>query len=207
MITIHILCNFSRGSLKAEYEKNLAENEVGRLVPDLYEAKASVSTLVIMHFGSSRQRHKIKINCWSRNLLNFDFLGKGMGLVSPPHLMYDVSRKMFPVFPGWGRAFSSLLVTCYFLLVTRYFLLVTRYYLLVTRCFLLFTRYFLLVSRCFLLVARYFLFLTRYSLLYFSFVTTYSLLIIFYSLFLFINFYYLLVKLWRLSDAKNLNIS
>ena len=48
---------------------------------------------------------------------------------------------------------------------------------------------------------------TRYFLLLFSFVTTYSLLITFYLLFLFINFYYLLVKLWKLSEVKNFNIS
>ena len=170
MITIHILRNFSRGSLKAENEKNLAENEVGRLVPDLYEAKASVSTLVIMHFGSSRQRHKIKINCWSRNLLNFDFLGKGMGLVSPPHLVYYVSRKMFPVFPGWGRTFYSLLVTFYSLLVTTYLLLVAFYFLLVTFYSLVVTFYLLLVTFYLLLVTLYFTFpsspLTRYSLFF-----------------------------------------
>ena len=34
MITIHILRNFQEG--KAENENNLAQNEVGRLVPDLF---------------------------------------------------------------------------------------------------------------------------------------------------------------------------
>ena len=28
-------------------------------------------------------------------MLNFDFLEKGLGVVSPPHFMYDFSRKMF----------------------------------------------------------------------------------------------------------------
>ena len=28
-------------------------------------------------------------------MLNFDFLEKGLGLVSPPHVVYDFSRKMF----------------------------------------------------------------------------------------------------------------
>ena len=28
-------------------------------------------------------------------MLNFDFSGKGLGIVSPPHLEYDFSRKMF----------------------------------------------------------------------------------------------------------------
>ena len=26
---------------------------------------------------------------------NFDFLKKGLGVVSPPHFVYDISRKMF----------------------------------------------------------------------------------------------------------------
>ena len=32
---------------------------------------------------------------WSRDTLNFDFSEKGLGLVSPPHFVYDLSRKMF----------------------------------------------------------------------------------------------------------------
>ena len=28
-------------------------------------------------------------------MLNFDFLEKGLGLVSPPHVVYDISRKIF----------------------------------------------------------------------------------------------------------------
>ena len=28
-------------------------------------------------------------------MLNFDFLEKGMGIVCPPHFVYDFSRKMF----------------------------------------------------------------------------------------------------------------
>ena len=30
-------------------------------------------------------------------MLNFDFLEKGLGIVSPPHFMRDISRKMFPM--------------------------------------------------------------------------------------------------------------
>ena len=30
-----------------------------------------------------------------RDMLNFDFLEKGLGIVSPPHFVYDFSRKMF----------------------------------------------------------------------------------------------------------------
>ena len=28
-------------------------------------------------------------------MLNFDFLGKGLGIVSPAHFVYDISTKMF----------------------------------------------------------------------------------------------------------------
>ena len=28
-------------------------------------------------------------------MLNFDFLEKGLGIVSPPHFVYDFSTKMF----------------------------------------------------------------------------------------------------------------
>ena len=34
----------------------------------------------------------------SRDMLNLDFLEKGLGIVSPPHFMYDFSRKMFSIF-------------------------------------------------------------------------------------------------------------
>ena len=32
---------------------------------------------------------------WSRDMLNFNFSEKGLGLVSPPHFVYGFSRKMF----------------------------------------------------------------------------------------------------------------
>ena len=31
----------------------------------------------------------------SRDILSFDFLGKSLGIVSPPHFMYDFSTKFF----------------------------------------------------------------------------------------------------------------
>ena len=68
-----------------------AKNEAERLVPDLslllkkvlYEVKASVySTLILIYFGRPRLEHTVK-----RNL--------GLGLASPPHFVYDFSKKMF----------------------------------------------------------------------------------------------------------------
>ena len=34
---------------------------------------------------------------------NFDFLEKGLGMVSPPHFVYDFSRKMFPMLSSIKR--------------------------------------------------------------------------------------------------------
>ena len=37
------------------------------------------------------------LNYWSRDMLNFCFLEKGLGITSPPHFVYDLSTKMFPM--------------------------------------------------------------------------------------------------------------
>ena len=34
-------------------------------------------------------------DCWSRDRLSFDFLEKCLGLVSPPHFVYDFLKKIF----------------------------------------------------------------------------------------------------------------
>ena len=36
------------------------------------------------------------LDYWSRDLLDFDFLEKVLGIFSPPHFVYGFSRKMFP---------------------------------------------------------------------------------------------------------------
>ena len=35
------------------------------------------------------------LNIWSRDILNFEFSGKGLGIVSPSHFANDFSRKIF----------------------------------------------------------------------------------------------------------------
>ena len=35
------------------------------------------------------------LHYWSRDMLNFDFLDKGLGIVSPAHFVYDFSTKIF----------------------------------------------------------------------------------------------------------------
>ena len=37
-------------------------------------------------------------DCWSSDMLNFDFVKKSLGTVSPPHFVYDFLREMFLVF-------------------------------------------------------------------------------------------------------------
>ena len=35
------------------------------------------------------------LDYWSRYMLNFDFSAKGLGIISPPHFVFDFSAKMF----------------------------------------------------------------------------------------------------------------
>ena len=56
--------------------------------------------LVSIHFDSPQLRIKeIKLckilGYFSGDILNFNFREKGLGLVTPPYLVYDFSRKMF----------------------------------------------------------------------------------------------------------------
>ena len=74
--------------------RNPAEIEAVRLVPDLlffkkvlYVVKPSGRTSVSIYLDSPWLEHTIKTNdeisdCWSRDMLNFDFLEKNMELVS-----------------------------------------------------------------------------------------------------------------------------
>ena len=60
--------------------------------------KQVVRSLVAIYFDIS-QLAKSKLyktlDCWSRDMFNFNFSEKGLGLVSPPYFVYDFSRKMF----------------------------------------------------------------------------------------------------------------
>ena len=53
------------------------------------------------------------LHYWSRDMLNFDFLDKSLGIVSPAHFVYDFSTKVFLMlnFINWRNylvAFTSL---------------------------------------------------------------------------------------------------
>ena len=43
---------------------------------------------------NKKKLHK-SLDYSSRDMLNFDFFEKGLGIVSPPHFSYDFSTKMF----------------------------------------------------------------------------------------------------------------
>ena len=63
-------------------------------------SKQVVSSLVSIYFDSPQLRiHKNKLcktlNYWSRDMFNFSFPDKSLGLVSPPYFVYNFSRKMF----------------------------------------------------------------------------------------------------------------
>ena len=60
-----------------------------------------VCSLVSISFNNLPLEHPIK-NKWyktsdyrSRGMLNFDFLEKGLGIVSQPHFVYNFLRTMF----------------------------------------------------------------------------------------------------------------
>ena len=65
---------------------------------------------------------------WSRDILNFSFLEKGLEIVSPPHFAYDFIRKVFlisysinwPNFIVWLPLISEILGNVYIAIV--YFL-------------------------------------------------------------------------------------
>ena len=59
-----------------------------------------ICTLVLIYFTSPQLGHTIKTNCTKLytvdpEMQKFDFLENGLGLVSPPHFVFDFSRKMF----------------------------------------------------------------------------------------------------------------
>ena len=51
--------------------------------------------LLALNLAYNKNKLYKTLGYWSRDMLNFDFLEKGLGIVSPPHFLYDISRKMF----------------------------------------------------------------------------------------------------------------
>ena len=78
----------------------------GRLVPDLflffnkayYEVKESglqISFNIFWYPQLGKNKPYKTLGYWFVETLNFNFSEKGLGLVSPPHFMYDFPRKLF----------------------------------------------------------------------------------------------------------------
>ena len=62
--------------------------------------KQVVCSLVSIYLNSPQlaiNKNKLykTLDYWSRDMLNFNFSEKSLELVSPPHILYDFSRKLF----------------------------------------------------------------------------------------------------------------
>ena len=83
--------------------KNNAEYEAGRLVPDLFlfHKKANIFQYISIALTLTYNKNKLHKNlgyCF-RDMLNFKFSKKGLGVVSPQHFVYNFSRKIHDTFP------------------------------------------------------------------------------------------------------------
>ena len=76
--------------------KNYAENEAAKLVPDRFllgQSKwfAAWFHYILIALKLAYYRNKLfkTLQYRSRDMFNFDFLDKGLGIVSPAHFVYD----------------------------------------------------------------------------------------------------------------------
>ena len=53
------------------------------------------SLSIVLNLANNKNKIYKTLESWSRDMLNFDFLEKGLEIVSPSHFVYDFSRKMF----------------------------------------------------------------------------------------------------------------
>ena len=96
--------------------KNFTENEAGKLVPDLSlffkktlycKSKWSAAWFhyisIALKLAYNRNKLFKILHYRSRDMLNFVFLDKGLGIISPAHFVHDFSTKMFPMlyFINW----------------------------------------------------------------------------------------------------------
>ena len=72
--------------------KNHAESEAGRLVPALF------LFFIALNLAYNKNKLNKTLDYCSRDMLLFNFIEKGLGIVFPPHFEYDFSRKMFLMF-------------------------------------------------------------------------------------------------------------
>ena len=79
-----IICNKRNNNLQKSFK-----NEAERLVSDLFFFLKKVL------YDATLNKLCKTLDYWSKDILNFDFLEKVLGIVFPPHFVYDFSRKMF----------------------------------------------------------------------------------------------------------------
>ena len=66
------------------------------------------------HYISIALKVAYNRNNWSRDMLNFDFLDKSLGVNSPAHFVYDFSTKMFLMLysSNWPKFLEILDIMC-----------------------------------------------------------------------------------------------
>ena len=87
------------------------------------------SLSIVLNLANNKNKIYKDFEYWSRNMLNFDFLEKGLGIVSPPHFVHDFSRKTFvklyssgwPLFIAWLSLFLKILVNMCIAIVLQLF--------------------------------------------------------------------------------------
>ena len=100
------LTEYNKGNI---FPQN-AENESGRLVPVPFyffflkcviwgESKWFATYFqyisIVLNLAHNKSKMYKTLDHWSRDMLNFNFSEKSLGLVSPRHFVHDFSRKMF----------------------------------------------------------------------------------------------------------------
>ena len=58
---------------------------------------------IVLNLAYDKNKLYKTLNLWSRDMLNFCILEKDLGIISPPHFVYDLSTKMFPVLYSSSR--------------------------------------------------------------------------------------------------------
>ena len=53
--------------------------------------------LLALNLQYNKNKLYKSLDCRSTDMLNFGFSGKGLGILSLPHFVYDFSRKVFPM--------------------------------------------------------------------------------------------------------------
>ena len=96
----------------------------------LYELKLSglqFSFNIVFNFAYIKNKLYKVLDYWSKDTLNFDFIEKGLWIASPPHFVYDFSRKIFlklysinwPNFIAWLALLLEILMNMYIAIVNQ----------------------------------------------------------------------------------------